>query len=1513
MHKRFHKLAAVVLAVSLALQQGAVPVLAEEVQTETQTQTVTEAQLQAEAESQPVTEAQTQAVTEAQTQPVTEAQTQAATEAQTQPVTEAQTQAATEAQTQPATEAQTQAATEAQTQPVTETSAKSETESETETADETETESEKETERSERENDGRKFTSYDLETELKTVLPYLFAAGNVTAAEDQLENQNILDGEEGETAVASLKKFSTELANGRSSSDVEVVNLYADEKGKLDTAQLDQLYKNHVIDVTKKYYVVNIIADDENQNLDFSGYDMVLSGQPVVYEEETQPGDIIYNFAAMDGDSFTGYKGTVTLASGKGLQGTYLAPEGEVNVNSDLSGAVYGDTIRVTDAAAELLRIVFITGTQETAAENDTESVTEAATESDTEPATEAATESDTESATEAIAESDTEPATEAAAESDTEPATENDTESATEAAAESESIVSVDVAAEQNTEETVPDETGKRITEDTTGDTIEDAEEEIPLLVEESGADVMTLDAGGEFVWYSEEGTTLSVSLVDAGEAGKPVSSGLITVKAAEPIIGSDGTVVFEKESEAASASVAGGSASITLSYGGKYRLSVTQLPQKDGESLYYGIADLSFSVDSQGQIAFDTASGWDQGKGLLTIPLYQKTDSLNGIAVLTVTDGESGQIHDAVFVVKDKDGRIIRTADGNPKYYISYDGEPVVLTGLAAGKYGLSQIRTEAGHQIAPDGDLKFEIKNDTKTDIAVINPVTDPDSGSVTVSAMAVYNGVLLTACEQMQSEFCLALFQDEQLKTRVSAVRKLTYQPGAQTSEYVSFDGLSEETYYAAATDEFGEPLQDPPYRLQQTNSAEGTTMTPVKKGEKVTLQYSYTVDEEGTKYPSGDFSYKAVLRLDLEVQDKDGKALPVTETFYVNLYRDKAKTQKVNGTPVEFVMNGASALSQKLELTVTEAVEKLYIEEVDQDGNPADPLSGSFAYAVTYPGNESGVITVSCKSASDENQKPTGLQEMTVVKVVNKQNSSVVKIRVVDSVTGKHLKGAVLVLKDSKGKVVLTAKSETFTSEASDIEWKDFLETGKTYYLSEVKAPSGYHPEPDVKFTVKAGVETVVEMKNEAVSGSDNCTLTVTKQVYSGENQVYAYDTTNGKYASEGRYTFYAALFSDSSRTKKVSDVQEITVAGFGGTTTFKKLKKNTTYYLAETDQYGTVVSSGSKLTVKYTDQGKVHTSEKNRSAVIQNVYSSLPKGYRNTGTLTITKKVTDASGAASQETETFYAGIYRTSDYSDTPTIVKLELQGSSSVSVKRRILLSGNSSMSYYIAEVDENGSRITDSSDFGYTVTVDQPQVTIGGGDDKDVTITNKAKSSKVTLYLTKKVYDGAQPKAVEDTFYAGLFKDPEFTKPYTKPIPMKMNGKSELTLKLSLNLGSASGANIYIAEVDADGTVIKNQREFGYEIKLINSTAAFTQEKREVQTILMNSVFGTTSSEDWRNIIGGEGYDPNGGEVTGNGTASAVETGDDTPVMWYLLLMVCSLAVLLGCIRKRREGFQ
>ena len=58
------------------------------------------------------------------------------------------------------------------------------------------------------------------------------------------------------------------------------------------------------------------------------------------------------------------------------------------------------------------------------------------------------------------------------------------------------------------------------------------------------------------------------------------------------------------------------------------------------------------------------------------------------------------------------------------------------------------------------------------------------------------------------------------------------------------------------------------------------------------------------------------------------------------------------------------------------------------------------------------------------------------------------------------------------------------------------------------------------------------------------------------QVYVGDAQVYAKDTTSGTYAKEKRYTYYAALFADKARTQKVSDVKEITVSGLSGSASF---------------------------------------------------------------------------------------------------------------------------------------------------------------------------------------------------------------------------------------------------------------------------------------------------------------------------------------------------------------------
>ena len=212
----------------------------------------------------------------------------------------------------------------------------------------------------------------------------------------------------------------------------------------------------------------------------------------------------------------------------------------------------------------------------------------------------------------------------------------------------------------------------------------------------------------------------------------------------------------------------------------------------------------------------------------------------------------------------------------------------------------------------------------------------------------------------------------------------------------------------------------------------------------------------------------------------------------------------------------------------------------------------------------------------------------------------------------------------------------------------------------------------------------------------------------------------------------------------------------------------------------------------------------------------------------------------------------------------------------------------------------------------------TIDQPQLTVKKGEDASVTITNKTKISKVTLYLTKKVYKGTSQYAVNETFYAGLFKDPEFTQLYANPIPMQLNGKSELTLKLTLNLGSASEAKIYVAEVDKNGKLVKSSKEFGYDIRVVNATASFSQDRTEVQSILLNAVYGSVNDDDWRSIEnkddnnigdepGGSGYSSNG---SGGGTNGDVSTGDETPILPNVAVLVASVVVILGLVLTSKK---
>ncbi len=177
-----------------------------------------------------------------------------------------------------------------------------------------------------------------------------------------------------------------------------------------------------------------------------------------------------------------------------------------------------------------------------------------------------------------------------------------------------------------------------------------------------------------------------------------------------------------------------------------------------------------------------------------------------------------------------------------------------------------------------------------------------------------------------------------------------------------------------------------------------------------------------------------------------------------------------------------------------------------------------------------------------------------------------------------------------------------------------------------------------------------------------------------------------------------------------------------------------------------------------------------------------------------------------------------------------------------------------------YYIAETDAEGNVLTGGEYDGGTFTPEyaggQQVVITESGQSTAIAFQNlfavlpeEGYSRMAELTVTKEVRDtSGAPMNSDETFYAGLFYDEACTVPAEgvsqQIIPFEMNGGSSASATAEVTiLGDGSDTVLYVTEVTADGTPVKDAADFPYEVTVEGGKVTVNADSPEASARIIN----------------------------------------------------------------------
>ncbi len=706
-------------------------------------------------------------------------------------------------------------------------------------------------------------------------------------------------------------------------------------------------------------------------------------------------------------------------------------------------------------------------------------------------------------------------------------------------------------------------------------------------------------------------------------------------------------------------------------------------------------------------------------------------------------------------------------------------------------------------------------------------------------------------------------------------------------------------------------------------LAITKSVEGT-------GADETKAFKFTVtldDSDMLNDTTFEDTYDAVLYTSAD--DTTGTAATVTFTKTTDAatgaVTGTATTMTVNGETEDIALSHGQSLVIKdlpngVKYTVTEAdySESGYtvtsagaagtIEGVDTTVTPQTGGTSTAAFVNTY--KAAGSLTLKATKSMAREDSTLGTFEFVLTEVSVKENGAAEAAET--------------------GKVLQTVKNNTATG-AIAFETLEYTQEdiGKTftYTVSEKSQTGTGYLFDDTVYTV------TVEVGNNG-DGTLKLTTTVkdasgTETAYTDTVMTFTNDVTSVKIKKVDvttqeelpGATIQILILDENGDVKEIVDEWTSTTEAHEVT----GLIPGETYTLRETvapEGYDTTADT----TFVLNEDGTIDTENTTTTVSGGVLLVEDQMTISETAEISVTKNLQlDTGDTLMAKDQTFYVGLYTDAACTMLYASKPIEFKNASASTVTFTGLEIGRT---YYIAECDADGEALVS----GYALLADGTKympdfgddtmtatVTAENGSEKTVTFTNVFYSvpdgfyREGTLTITKKLL-GADGRALtsDAVFYAGIFTDASCTTLATNVdqniVTLALAGRSEVSAEVSVSIEAGETVTLYVTEVvlDENGNPVPaaDAEGFQYTVSMDTTEVTLSETNRTADVTITNQEIEETEESE---------SEEESEEEESETEAKAVQTGDETPILPYMLAMLAALIVLLAGIleRKRRNA--